>query len=108
MGLTRTDWRTLKIAAVTLVPVEIAALRVLDSIPFDVEPLTKPTALESAIGVVVVVLHWPAIFIAASTLVRFKTFLWSALFLNGYVLMFGALFAVLYLHRAIRRLTSPL
>ena len=108
MGLKRIDWRTLRIAAAVLVPIEIAALRFLDTIPFDIGPVTKPSALENWLGVIVVVLHCPAIFIAGTTWVRYKIFLWSSLFLNGYVLMLGMVLAALYLHRAIRKAVSTL
>jgi hypothetical protein len=66
MGLTRNDWRTLKVAAIALVPLEIGALRVLERIPFDIEPITQPTMFEELLGLAVVVLHYPALRLGVS------------------------------------------
>ena len=102
MGLTRVDWRVLKIAMIFLILVETAALRVLETIPFDVEPIRRPTAFENWRGLVVVILHYPAIFHGDTPWVR------SLLFLNGYANMLALLVVVLILHRAAKDFISTL
>ena len=80
---------------IAAVPLEVVALKVLDTVAFDFDPVPPVTPLQSAAQMGSMILHFPVIWLLRS--VSLEPFTRSLLFLNGYVelmLLFGAIVLV--------------